>query len=101
MDHHELSYVHNQTPTLFHGFILNFIRYIDNVVTSSSTSLGEHQLLMGSVWCRAHAADVLQSTHAILHGSEVLRGNFIDEREVLACYLAAMVHDAEHPGAHA
>ncbi len=47
---------------------------------------------------RAHAADVLQSVHAILHGGEFIKGDFISDREVLACYLAAMVHDAEHPG---
>ena len=43
-------------------------------------------------------ADVLQSTHAILHGSEFIKGGLISDREVLACYLAAIVHDAEHPG---
>ncbi|KAK9862771.1 hypothetical protein WJX84_008507 [Apatococcus fuscideae] len=66
--------------------LVNFLRQI------------EHRYQDNPYHNRAHAADVLQSTHAILYGSKVLHENFVEDREVLACYLAAMVHDAEHPG---
>jgi hypothetical protein len=44
-----------------------------------------------------HAADVLQTLHIILHRSGMLP-HYADPLALLACYLAAIVHDYEHLG---
>lgn len=46
---------------------------------------------------RKHAADVLQSMHLILHQGGLLPG-YADELTLLACYLAAAMHDFQHGG---
>ncbi|MEW5307541.1 MAG: hypothetical protein WDW36_009929 [Sanguina aurantia] len=51
---------------------------------------------------RKHAADVLQSMHRILHESGMratsTHTGYVDDLTLLACYLAATVHDYEHGG---
>lgn len=44
-----------------------------------------------------HAADVLQSVHVLLHSGGLV-GTYADPLTLLGCYLAAIVHDYEHPG---
>lgn len=44
-----------------------------------------------------HAADVLQSMHVLLHRGG-LAGGYTNPLELLACYLAAAIHDYQHPG---
>jgi hypothetical protein len=44
-----------------------------------------------------HASDVLQTLHIILHRSGMLP-HYADPLALLACYLAAIVHDYEHLG---
>lgn len=51
---------------------------------------------MGS--CRAHAADVLHTVHAILYKGKLVDSRFVSRWEALICYIAAVVHDVEHPG---
>ena len=50
--------------------------------------------------CRAHAADVLHTVHCTLYCGELVSSGFVSGLEVLACYIAAVVHDVEHPGTH-
>ncbi|MEW5305806.1 MAG: hypothetical protein WDW36_008323 [Sanguina aurantia] len=51
---------------------------------------------------RKHAADVLQSMHRILHEGGMMatatHAGYVDNLTLLACYLAATVHDYEHGG---
>lgn len=47
--------------------------------------------------CATHAADVLQSVHVLLHSGGLV-GVYTDPLTQLGCYLAAIVHDYEHPG---
>jgi hypothetical protein len=49
-------------------------------------------------WYRAHAADVLHTVHCALHCGKLVSSGFVSSLEVLACYIAAVVHDVEHPG---
>ena len=44
-----------------------------------------------------HAADVLQTMHVLLHRGGLVPG-YADPLSLLACYLAAIVHDFEHVG---
>lgn len=44
-----------------------------------------------------HATDVLQSVHVLLHSGGLV-GTYADPLTLLGCYLAAIVHDYEHPG---
>jgi hypothetical protein len=44
-----------------------------------------------------HAADVLQTTHVLLHQGGLI-GGYADPLTLLGCYLAAVVHDVQHPG---
>ena len=46
---------------------------------------------------RTHAADVLQTLHVLLHRGGLVPG-YADPITLLACYLAAIVHDFEHVG---
>ena len=46
---------------------------------------------------RTHAADVLQTMHVILHRGGLVPG-YADPITLLACYLAAIIHDFEHLG---
>jgi len=47
---------------------------------------------------RAHAAGVLHTVYCtLLHGG-LAGGGFVSNLEVLACCIAAVVHDVEHPG---
>ncbi len=48
--------------------------------------------------CRAHAADVLHTVHAILYKGNLVDSRFMSQWEALICYIAAVVHDVEHPG---
>ena len=50
--------------------------------------------------CRAHAADVLHTVHCTLYCGGLVSSRFVSSLEVLACYIAAVVHDVEHPGIH-
>ncbi|KAG2437343.1 hypothetical protein HXX76_006000 [Chlamydomonas incerta] len=45
----------------------------------------------------AHAADVLQTVHVIVHGAG-LHVHYLDRVQLLAMYFAAIVHDLGHPG---
>ncbi|KAG2486839.1 hypothetical protein HYH03_014522 [Edaphochlamys debaryana] len=47
--------------------------------------------------CATHAADVLRSLHALLHGAQ-LTEHYLDPLGLLGAYLAAIVHDLGHPG---
>ncbi|KAG2486853.1 hypothetical protein HYH03_014536 [Edaphochlamys debaryana] len=47
--------------------------------------------------CATHAADVLRSLHALLHGAQ-LTEHYLDPLRLLGAYLAAIVHDLGHPG---
>ena len=44
-----------------------------------------------------HATDVLQTLHVLLHRGGLVPG-YADPITLLACYLAAIVHDFEHVG---
>ncbi|GFR47060.1 hypothetical protein Agub_g8745 [Astrephomene gubernaculifera] len=44
-----------------------------------------------------HAADVLQTLHAIAHGGQ-LSAHYLDPLGLLAAYFAAIIHDYGHPG---
>ncbi|KAG2484636.1 hypothetical protein HYH03_016589 [Edaphochlamys debaryana] len=44
-----------------------------------------------------HAADVLRSLHVLLMGTR-LTDHYLDPLGLLAAYLAAMIHDLDHPG---
>ena len=44
----------------------------------------------------SHAADVLKTLHVLLHRSGL--ANLADPLTLLACYLAAIIHDYEHVG---
>ena len=44
-----------------------------------------------------HAADVLQTLHVLLHRGGLVPG-YADPMSLLACYVAAIVHDFEHAG---
>ncbi|EFJ48932.1 3'5'-cyclic nucleotide phosphodiesterase [Volvox carteri f. nagariensis] len=46
---------------------------------------------------KIHAADVLQSLHVIIHRGGLSPG-YVDPLTLMACYLAAVVHDYEHGG---
>lgn len=48
--------------------------------------------------CREHAADVLHTVHCTVQRGGLAASGFVSSLEVLACYIAAMVHDVEHPG---
>ncbi len=69
------------------------------------SSLSEHVCVcMCPLSCRSnpyhnsrHAADVLQTFHMILHRGGLMPG-YADQLTVMACYLAAVVHDYEHLG---
>ncbi|CAL8464523.1 g4058 [Coccomyxa elongata] len=45
----------------------------------------------------AHAADVLHTVHAILYKGNLVDSRFMSQWEALICYIAAVVHDVEHP----
>ncbi|KAK9805235.1 hypothetical protein WJX72_007972 [[Myrmecia] bisecta] len=47
---------------------------------------------------RHHAASVIQTMHMLLHHGGLRQHGVADDFESLACYLAAAVHDFEHPG---
>lgn len=44
-----------------------------------------------------HAADVLQTMHVLLHRGGLVPG-YADPMTLMACYLAAIIHDFEHVG---
>ncbi|GLC67880.1 hypothetical protein PLESTF_000618600 [Pleodorina starrii] len=44
-----------------------------------------------------HAADVLQTLHAVIHGAQ-LHVHYLDRLGLLAAYFAAIIHDYAHPG---
>ncbi|GLI71323.1 hypothetical protein VaNZ11_016483 [Volvox africanus] len=46
---------------------------------------------------KTHAADVLQTLHVIIHRGGLAPG-YVDTLTLMACYLAALVHDYEHGG---
>ena len=46
---------------------------------------------------RTHAADVLHTLHVLLHRGGLVPG-YADPMSLLACYLAAIIHDYEHVG---
>ncbi|GIM16339.1 hypothetical protein Vretimale_18970 [Volvox reticuliferus] len=46
---------------------------------------------------KTHAADVLQTFHVIIHRGGLAPG-YVDPLTLMACYLAAAVHDYEHGG---
>ncbi|GIL62511.1 hypothetical protein Vafri_16725 [Volvox africanus] len=46
---------------------------------------------------KTHAADVLQTLHVIIHRGGLAPG-YVDPLTLMACYLAALVHDYEHGG---
>lgn len=48
--------------------------------------------------CRAHAADVLHTVHAILFKGDLVKSSFVSLSEALIICIAAVVHDVEHPG---
>jgi hypothetical protein len=45
-----------------------------------------------------HAADVLQSVHMVCTRGGLREQGVVDDLSILACYLAAVVHDFEHKG---
>eukprot|EP00877_Chromochloris_zofingiensis_P005018 jgi/Chrzof1/14517/Cz09g05220.t1 len=47
---------------------------------------------------RSHAADVLRSAHVLVTRGGVLYSGGGDDISLLACYLAAIIHDFEHRG---
>lgn len=48
--------------------------------------------------CRIHAADVLQTVHMVCTRGGLRELGVVEDLSVLACYLAAVVHDFEHKG---
>ncbi|KAG2443397.1 hypothetical protein HXX76_001757 [Chlamydomonas incerta] len=46
---------------------------------------------------KTHAADVLQSLHVLIHRGGLAPG-YVDPLSLMACYLAAIIHDFEHGG---
>ena len=42
---------------------------------------------------------MLHPVHCMLHAGGLVRAGFVSGFEALACYIAAVVHDVEHPGA--
>ena len=49
-------------------------------------------------WCSLHVASVVQMMHMIMHHGGLLRRKVCDELMMLACYIAAAIHDYEHGG---
>ena len=41
---------------------------------------------------------MLHSVHCTLHRGGLVGAGFVSSFEALACYIAAVVHDVEHPG---
>ena len=48
--------------------------------------------------CSLHVASVVQMMHMIMHHGGLLRRKVCDELMMLACYIAAAIHDYEHGG---
>ena len=63
-------------------------------------SKGSSTVTCADCGCRAHAADVLHTVHCTLYCGGLVSSGFVSKLEVLACYIAAVVHDVEHPGTH-
>lgn len=59
------------------------------------------KFVLSQVWVcpfSLHAASVLQMTHVLMHRGGLRGYDMVDEVAVLACLLAAAVHDFEHGG---
>ena len=41
---------------------------------------------------------MLHTVHCTLHRGGLMAAGFVSSFEALACYIAAVVHDVEHPG---
>lgn len=41
---------------------------------------------------------MLHTVHCTLHRGGMMAAGFVSGFEALACYIAAVVHDVEHPG---
>ena len=50
------------------------------------------------MWCSVHVASVVQMTHMLMHHGGVLASQALTQRQQLATYFSALVHDFEHGG---